>query len=225
MTYSYKVPLRLLQKQPGISRVTVHLTPNWMSDLGQVNFTLKLALLSSSCDEVSGLSCSSKARRILPPMLVRGTAELEAGKKKPSAWRRGRGTYKTIHHPGTGSDSGCNGMWWDGMGECQGQNSSLFLEGGPFLAGGIQCQQLQRQVHANKILNTVHSVNEWMETISQGTAVSWHSTKTKVIIPQSICHTEEEKDVVVSHLSRLLWPPQHCWKHYLFSWKNWKCRW
>lgn len=45
---------------------------------------------------------------------------------------------------------------------------------------------------------------EWMESISQGTAVSWHSTKMKVIFPQPICCTEEEKDVAHACLSRLL---------------------
>lgn len=57
------------------------------------------------------------------------------------------------------------------------------------------------------MLNTVpvwmESV-EWMESISQGTAVSWHSTKMKVIFPQTICCMEEEKDVAHACLSRLL---------------------
>lgn len=112
------------------------------------------------------------------------------------------------------------GMRWDG-----GALGAEGREGGPSLAGGIQCQQPEREVYEDKKFNTVHSVNEWMELISQGTAASWHSTKMQVILPQPICDAEEAKDVVDSCLSRLLWPPQYCWQHYPFAWKSWKCRW
>lgn len=48
----------------------------------------------------------------------------------------------------------------DRMGQHQGQNSGLFLEVSPSLAGGMQCQQLEREVHADQMLNVVHSVIE-----------------------------------------------------------------
>lgn len=78
-----------------------------------------------------------------------------------------------------------SGRGWD----CISDREVLFQEGGngllssfySFLAGGVLCQQLC--IHADRILNTVVSVKEWVESISQGKAISKHSTKMKMILP------------------------------------------